>query len=101
MISYRNNMDFEEFIGKSLEEMSERNERVMKNFFYRIGHKGIVGYENDLGKKVFTIWTDKPGILIGKGGQNVEILKEILKEEFDYDYEIKFKEIKGKMLVIV
>ena len=94
-------MDFEEFIGKALEEMSERNERVMKNFFYRIGYKGIVGYENDLGKKVFTVWTDKPGILIGKGGQNVCILKEILKEEFDYNYEIEFKEIKGKMLVIL
>ena len=96
-----NYMDFEEFIGKALEEMSERNEMVMKNFFYRIGYKGIVGYENDLGKKVFTVWTDKPGILIGKGGQNVEILKDILKEEFDHDYEIEFKEIKGKMLVIL
>ena len=94
-------MDFEDFIREALEEMSERNERVMKNFFYKIGHKGIVGYENDLGKKVFTVWTDKPGILIGKGGQNVEILKDILKEEFDHDYEIEFKEIKGKMLVIV
>ena len=93
-------MEFEELIGKSLEEMSERNERVMKNFFYRIGHKGIVGYENDLGKKVFTVWTDKPEILIGKGGQNVCILKDILKEEFDYDYEIEVKVIEGKMLVI-
>ena len=96
-----NDMDFEELIGEALEEMQERNERVMKNFFYRIGYKGIVGYENDLGKKVFTVWTDKPGILIGKGGQNVEILKGILKEEFDHDYEIEFKEIKGKMLVIL
>ena len=93
-------MDFEEIIGKALEEMSERTERVMKNFFYRIGYKGIVGYENDLGRNVFTIWTDNPGILIGKGGQNVWILKDILKEEFDYDYEIEFKEIKGKMLII-
>ena len=94
-------MEFEELIEKSLEEMSERNERVMKNFFYRIGHKGIVGYENDLGKKVFTIWTNELGILIGKGGQNIQILKDILKEEIGYDYKIKFKEIKGKMLVIV
>ena len=94
-------MEFEELIGKSLEEMSERNERVMKNFFYRIGYKGIVGYDNDLGNKVFTVWSDKPGILIGKGGQNICILKDILKEEFEKDYEIEFKEIKGKMLVIV
>ena len=94
-------MDFEEFVAEALEEMSERNERVMKNFSYRIEYKGIVGYDNDLGNKVFTVWSDKPGILIGKGGQNVCILKDILKEEFDYDYEIEFKEIKGKMLVIL
>ena len=89
-------MDFEEFRGKVLEEMSEKNERVLKHFFWRINYKGIVGCENSLGERVFTVWTDRPCILIGKGGQNVEILKEILKEEFDYDYEIKFKEIKGK-----
>ena len=94
-------MEFEELIGKSLEEMSERNERVMKNFFYRIGYKGIVGYDNDLGNKVFTVWSDKPRILTGKGGQNIQILKDILKEKIGYDYKIKFKEIKGKMLVIL
>ncbi len=94
-------MDFEELRGKILEEAAERNERVLRHFFWRINYKGIVGYENSLGKGVFTVWTDRPGILIGKGGQNVEILKEILKEEFDRDYDVKFKEIKGKMLVIL
>ena len=90
----------EDKLEKVLEDMSERNERAMKNFFYRIGHKGIVGYKNDLETKVFTVYTDEPGILIGKGGQNVLILKDILKEEFDYDYEIEFKVIEGKMLII-
>ena len=94
-------MDFEELRGKVLEEQAERNERVLRHFFWRINYKGIVGYENNLGKRVFAVWTDRPGILIGKGGQNVEILKEILKEEFDYDYTIEFKEIKGKMLVVL
>ena len=93
--------NFEKFRGKVLEELNNRNERVVRNFFWRINYKGIVGYENDLGKKEFTLWTDRPGILIGKGGQNVEILKEILKEEFEYDYEIKFKEIKGKMIIVL
>lgn len=54
-----------------------------------------------MGEKIFTVWTDRPGILIGKGGQNVEVLKEILREEFDRDYDVKFKEIKGKMLVVL
>lgn len=94
-------MNFEEFRGIVLEEQAEKNERVLKHFFWRINYKGIVGYENNLGEKIFTIWTDRPGILIGKGGQNVEILKEILKEEFSYDYKIEFKKIKGKMLAIL
>ena len=96
-----NEMDFNEMRGKILNEIEEKNERVMKHFFWRIGYKGIVGYENNLGNKIFTVWTDKPGILIGKGGNNIVVLKEILKKEFDYDYKIEFKEIKGKMLVIV
>lgn len=94
-------MDFEELREKVLEEMNEKNERVMKHFFWRIGYRGIVGYENSLGKHVFTVWTDRPGILIGKGGENINILKEVLKEEFNKDYDIEIKEIKGKMMVII
>lgn len=94
-------MEFEELRGEVLEEMDERNERVLKNFFFRIGNKGIVGYENKLDKNKFTVWTDRPGILIGKGGKNVDILKEELKKEFNRDYDVEFKEIKGKMIVIV
>ena len=94
-------MEFQELRGEVLEEMGERNERVLKRFFFRTGNKGIVGYENKLGKKKFIVWTDKPGILIGKGGKNVDILKEELKKEFNRDYDVEFKEIKGKMIVIV
>lgn len=94
-------MDFEEMRGHVLEEMAERNERVLKRFFCRINYKGIVGYENKLGKHVFVVYTDRPGFLIGKGGENANILKEILKKEFEYDYTLEFKEIRGKMLVIV
>lgn len=94
-------MNFEEVRGRALEEMEEREERVIKRFFFRIGYKGVVGYDHRMGERIFTIWTNKPGILIGKGGENVSILKSILKEEFNIDYDVEFKEIKGKMLVII
>ena len=94
-------MNFEEVRGRALEEMEEREERVIKRFFSRIGYKGVVGYDHRMGERIFTIWTNKPGILIGKGGENVSILKSILKEEFNIDYYVEFKEIKGKMLVII
>ena len=92
-------MDFKEYCGNIMEEQAERNERVLRHFFCRINYKGIVGYDNNLSERVFTVWTNRPGILIGKGGQNVEILKEVIKEEFDKDYDVIFKEIKGEMLV--
>lgn len=94
-------MNFEESRGKILEEIKEKNERVMKHFFHKIECKAIIGYENDTSKNIFTIWTDKPGIIIGECGKNVNILKDILKKEFEKDYDVKFKEIKGGMLVIV
>lgn len=94
-------MDFEEFREKVLEEVAEKNERVLKHLFWKINYKGIVGYDNSLSKRIFTVWTDSPGILIGKGGQNVEVLKAILEEEFGKEYDVEFKEIKGKMLVIL
>lgn len=93
--------DFEQFRGQCLEEMEERNVRVLKRFFFCINYKGIVGYSNSLCDRIFTVYTDKPGILIGKGGSNVEILKQILNEEFNLDYTVKFEEIKGKMTVIL
>lgn len=43
-------MDFNDYRGQVLEEMSETNERVLKQFFFRIDYKGIVGYENSLSK---------------------------------------------------
>lgn len=95
------NESFEELRGKVLEEMREKDERLLKHFFGIINYKGIVVYKNDLSGKIFRIWTDQPCILIGKGGKNVEILKEILKEEFNHDYTIDFKEIKGRMLIIL
>lgn len=61
--------------------------------------KRVRAIQNKIG--IFTIWTDNPGVLIGRGGKNVDILKDVLKKEFNSNYDVEFKEIRGKMLVIV
>jgi ribosomal protein S3 len=60
-----------------------------------------VGYDNDLSKHELTIYTTKCGIMIGKAGKCIGAVREVLKEEFNHDYEIKFVEIKGKIVNIL
>lgn len=71
----------------------KRNEAILAEWFSRIKFKGTVGYYNDY--RTFTIYTKYPGLLIGKCGCNIDILKSILKREFNNDYEIKFVEVRG------
>ena len=52
-----------------------------------------VGYYNDY--ETITIFTDKPGWLIGKAGTLVEKYKTLFNEEFHKDYKIKFIEVQG------
>lgn len=39
------------------------------------------------------IYTNRPGVLIGLAGKNIEKLKELLKEEFKHDYDVKIHEV--------
>lgn len=39
------------------------------------------------------IYTNRPGVLIGVAGKNIDKLKELLKEEFKHDYDVKIQEV--------
>ena len=77
-------------------------QNIVRRFLKEIGidYKFTVAYYNDIGKNEFTLYTNKPGILIGKYGKNLDILKTILFEEYGKIYSIKIKEINGDFLTV-
>lgn len=42
-----------------------------------------------------TLYTNRPGIVIGKAGCNIDKLKAAFKEEFGFEYNVNIKEIKS------
>jgi len=50
------------------------------------------------GKVILNIHTSKPGMVIGKGGEIIEKLKDDLKKQFNVTFSVNIKEIKKPML---
>ncbi len=50
------------------------------------------------GKIIINIYTSKPGIIIGRGGESIEKLKEKLNKTFKTAFAVNIKEIKKPML---
>ncbi len=50
------------------------------------------------GKIMINIHTSKPGVIIGRGGETIEKLKESLAKQFNQTFAINIKEIKKPML---
>ncbi len=50
------------------------------------------------GKIILNIHTSKPGLIIGRGGETIEKLKEDLSNEFRENFAINIKEVKKPML---
>jgi len=66
-------------LNQWLEEIGAPNEKIA----YKRSHDSI------------TIYSTRPGVLIGSHGQNIDPLKSILKENFHIDHTVKFEEITG------
>jgi ribosomal protein S3 len=91
---------FEEMRGEALNYMANKNKDIIENWCKECGMTEPVGYYNDLSKHELTIYTTRCGIMVGKAGKHVYAVKEVLKEEFNHDYEIKFVEIRGNIVNI-
>lgn len=73
-------------------------ERTIENWCNAAHYNRPVGYEIDYSNNVVTIYAEYPGILIGYQGKHVFKFKDILKERFHREYQVKFVEIRGRIV---
>lgn len=89
---------FEELRYEVSNYYNNKNKEIVENWCKKCGMTEPVGYFNCLSKYEFTIYTTRPGIMIGFQGEHVNNFKEVLKEEFNHEYEVKFVEIRGSIV---
>ena len=68
--------------GKNFAEKLIEDERIRKYLFARIPKGGIakIVIERTIKRIIITVHTARPGIVIGKGGQEVDKIKEEVKK---------------------
>lgn len=89
--------DWEELRAEAHAFMKEKEETLIKNWLGKIGYKGKepIGYYKDGYNKTMEIYSTRVGVLIGKAGVNVDVLKKMLTDEFRGEWKVKFVEIRG------
>lgn len=82
--------------GKSFDVKLVEDDRIRKYLHARLSKAGIakIYIERTLKLVTVTIYTARPGIIIGKGGQEVDKLKEELKKLTGKEIQINISEIK-------
>jgi len=84
------------FGGKSFEAKLVEDNKIRKYLNVRLSKAGIskIFIERTLKLVTVTIYTARPGIIIGKGGAEVDKLKEELKKITDKEVQINISEVK-------
>ena len=84
------------FGGKSFGDNLVEDQKIRKYLNERLAKASVsrIVIERTLKRVTITICTARPGIVIGKGGQDVEKLKEELKRLYKKDIQINIYEIK-------
>ena len=82
--------------GKSFGNMIAEDDKIRKYIFTRLSKASVsrVIIERTLKLVTITITTARPGIIIGKAGQEVDKLKEVLKKLSGKDIQLNIVEIK-------
>lgn len=87
--------EFENVREEALLFYLNKYKKLIEDWCHKAKLKSPVGYFNNTTDRIMEIYTDRPGVLIGKAGSLVYEFKEKLKEEFGIDYEVKFIDIRG------
>lgn len=86
-----------ELYRQSCYEIARNKEReIIIKWFNRIGltYGRSLAYRHNY-DGVFTIYSNRIGMLIGLNGQDVKVLEDILAEEYHREYKVVFEEITG------
>jgi small subunit ribosomal protein S3 len=93
------------FGGNNYADKLIEDEKIRKYIHTRLANGGIskIVIERTFKRLIITIQTARPGIVIGKGGAEVEALKEEIKKLADKDvqiyiYEVKRPEVDAKLI---
>lgn len=91
---------FQEFRNECIIFTKNREKAVIEKWLEKIGYTEPVGYACSLSDREMTIYTTRPGVLIGKAGNSVKEFKAMLTEEFCGIWNVKFVEIRGDFVNI-
>lgn len=80
--------------------LRKAEETLLKNWLTELGYKEPVGFFFNYSEKQLTLYTTRPGLLIGKAGVNIDKLKKMLADEFNKEWTIEFIEIRGGFVSI-
>ena len=81
------------------EIMYKVERETIKSWIDQIGFKEPVGYWYDYCSRNLVLYTNKPGQLIGKHGNDIEILRNALNTQMIGNWTIELVEIKGGFVV--
>lgn len=87
--------EWQQFRGEALEFMRNLETKLIEDWCAECKVTTPVGYYFNWSKKVVTIYTDRPGYLIGVKGSKVEQFKVAVEKEFHMPFKVEFVEIRG------
>ena len=96
-------MSWEEIRLEAHEYIMSRKEAILKEWLTTItggNYKITIGYNFDLSHKHLKIYSDHPGMLIGKAGSYIDILKKILTREFHGEWTVEMIEVYDGFITI-
>lgn len=91
---YYDEDDWMEFRAEAHEFMHNRHKKLIEDWCVECKVTTPIGYYHDYLNKIITIYTDRPGYLIGKGGEKVKKFEEAFSKEFGKPYKVKFVEVR-------
>lgn len=92
---FDDDMDWLQFRANALEFERNQLKTIIEPWAKECGVNSPIGYYRSIQMHTLTLYTDKPGHLIGCGGKNIHKLEQLLLDEFKSPYKVELIEIRG------